>query len=169
MSTLYPLKFKTIFKDKIWGGQKIKTYLHKDFSPLPNCGETWEISGVKSDVSVVNGGALDGETLADLLEQFKGELVGEKVYAHFGNIFPLLVKFIDANDDLSIQVHPNDELAKKRHNSFGKTEMWYVIEADPGSTLISGFNQQVDKQIYLDKLNSGHIMDILNREDVHAG
>jgi len=169
MSALYPLKFKTIFKDKIWGGQKIKTYLHKDFSPLPNCGETWEISGVKSDVSVVNGGALDGETLADLLEQFKGELVGEKVYAHFGNIFPLLVKFIDANDDLSIQVHPNDELAKKRHNSFGKTEMWYVIESDPGSTLISGFNKEMTQQEYLDKLNSGHIMDILNRENANAG
>ncbi|NCD70879.1 type I phosphomannose isomerase catalytic subunit [Mucilaginibacter agri] len=169
MSSLYPLKFKTIYKDKIWGGHKIETYLHKDFGDLPNCGETWEISGVKSDVSVVDGGSLDGESLADLLEQYKDELVGKKVYDHFGNIFPLLVKFIDANDDLSIQVHPNDELAKKRHNSFGKTEMWYVIEADPGSTLISGFNQEVNEQIYLDKLNSGHIMDILNREDVKAG
>lgn len=169
MSSLYPLKFRTIYKDKIWGGQKIKTYLHKDFGDLPNCGETWEISGVKSDVSVVANGELEGESLADLLEKYKDQLVGKKVYDHFGNIFPLLVKFIDANDDLSIQVHPNDELAKKRHNSFGKTEMWYVLEADPGSTLISGFNQPVNEQIYLDKLNSGHIMDILNREDVHAG
>lgn len=169
MSALYPLKFKTIYKDKIWGGQKIKTYLHKDFGDLPNCGETWEISGVKSDVSVVAGGALEGESLAGLLEQYKEELVGKKVYDHFGNIFPLLVKFIDANDDLSIQVHPDDELAKKRHNSFGKTEMWYVIETDPGSTLIAGFNQELDEQTYLDKLNSGHIMDILNKEDVTAG
>jgi mannose-6-phosphate isomerase len=169
MSSLYPLKFKTIYKDKIWGGQKIKTYLHKDFGDLPNCGETWEISDVKSDVSVVDGGALDGHSLADLLEKYRDQLVGKKVYNHFGDTFPLLVKFIDANDDLSIQVHPNDELAKKRHNSFGKTEMWYVIEADPGSTLISGFNQPVNKQVYLDKLNSGHIMDILNREDVRAG
>ena len=168
MSALYPLKFKTIYKDKIWGGQKIKTYLHKDFGSLPNCGETWEISGVKSDVSVVANGELEGKSLADLLEKYQDKLVGKKVYDHFGNIFPLLVKFIDANDDLSIQVHPNDELAKKRHNSFGKTEMWYVIEADPGSTLISGFNQQVSEQIYVDKLNSGHIMDILNREDVSA-
>jgi mannose-6-phosphate isomerase len=169
MSSLYPLKFKTIYKDKIWGGHKIETYLHKDFGDLPNCGETWEISGVKSDVSVVDGGALDGESLADLLEQYKDELVGKKVYDHFGNIFPLLIKFIDANDDLSIQVHPNDELAKKRHNSFGKTEMWYVIEADPGSSLITGFNQEVNEQVYLDKLNSGHLMDILNREQVSAG
>jgi len=78
MSALYPLKFKTIYKDKIWGGQKIKTYLHKDFGSLPNCGETWEISGVKSDVSVVAAGALEGESLADLLEQYKDELVGKK-------------------------------------------------------------------------------------------
>ncbi|WP_345953290.1 type I phosphomannose isomerase catalytic subunit [Mucilaginibacter sp. PAMB04168] len=169
MSVLYPLKFKTIYKDKIWGGQKIRTYLHKDFGDLPNCGETWEISGVKSDVSVVNGGALEGQSLADLLEQYKDELVGKAVYARFGNIFPLLVKFIDANDDLSIQVHPDDELAKKRHNSFGKTEMWYVIEADPGSSLIAGFNQEVNEQVYVDKLNSGHLTDILNREDVQAG
>nr|DAH99200.1 MAG TPA: Phosphomannose isomerase [Caudoviricetes sp.] len=169
MSTLYPLKFKTIYKDKIWGGQKIKTYLHKDFGALPNCGETWEISGVKSDVSVVANGELAGESLANLLEKYQSELVGQKVYEHFGNIFPLLVKFIDANEDLSIQVHPNDELAKKRHNSFGKTEMWYVIEADPGSTLIAGFNQELNEQIYLDKFNSGHLTDILNKEDVTAG
>lgn len=169
MSALYPLKFKTIYKDKIWGGNKIKTYLHKDFGSLPNCGETWEISGVKSDVSVVENGELAGESLAGLLEQYKGELVGEKVYAHFGNIFPLLIKFIDANEDLSIQVHPDDELAKKRHNSFGKTEMWYVIEADPGSTLIAGFNKELTQQEYLDKFNSGHLTDILNKEDVKAG
>ena len=168
MSALYPLKFKTIYKDKIWGGQKIKTYLHKDFGSLPNCGETWEISGVKSDVSVVASGALEGESLADLLEQYKDELVGKKVYDHFGNIFPLLVKFIDANDDLSVQVHPDDKLAKVRHNSFGKTEMWYIIEADPGSTLITGFNQEMTEQKYVDALNSGHIMDILNKEDAVA-
>jgi len=169
MTALYPLKFKSIYKDKIWGGQKIRTYLGKDFGSLPNCGESWEISGVKSDVSVVDGGALNGESLAGLLEQYKGELVGEKIYAHFGNTFPLLVKFIDANDWLSIQVHPNDELAKKRHNSFGKTEMWYIIESDPGSTLISGFNRQIDEQIYLEKFNSGHLMDILNKETANAG
>src|SRR6201991_817096 len=169
MSSLYPLKFKTIYKDKIWGGQKINTHLHKDFGDLPNCGETWEISGVKSDVSVVANGALAGESLAELLVQYGADLVGEKVYAHFGNIFPLLIKFIDANEDLSIQVHPDDELAKKRHNSFGKTEMWYVIEVDPGSTLIAGFNQELTEQVYLDKLNSGHLTDILNKEDVAAG
>src|ERR1041384_5073405 len=100
-SALYPLKFKTIYKDKIWGGQKIKTYLHKDFGDLPNCGETWEISGVKSDVSIVANGDLKGESLADLLEKYGAELVGDKVYQHFGNTFPLLVKFIDAKEFLS--------------------------------------------------------------------
>jgi mannose-6-phosphate isomerase len=169
MPALYPLKFKTIYKDKIWGGHKINTYLHKDFGTLPNCGETWEISGVKSDVSVVDNGELEGESLAELLEKYKGDLVGEKVYTRFGNTFPLLVKFIDANEDLSIQVHPDDELAKKRHNSFGKTEMWYVIEADPGSTLIAGFNKELTEQEYLDKFNSGHLTDILNKEDVKTG
>ncbi|MGZ3757312.1 MAG: type I phosphomannose isomerase catalytic subunit [Mucilaginibacter sp.] len=168
-SALYPLKFKTIYKDKIWGGQKIKTFLHKDFGALPNCGETWEISGVKSDVSVVDGGALEGQPLDELLATYKDELVGKKVFDHFGNIFPLLVKFIDANEDLSIQVHPDDELGKKRHNSFGKTEMWYVIEADPGSTLIAGFNRELNEQVYLEKFNSGHLTDILNKEDVQAG
>ncbi len=170
MSTpLYPLKFKTIYKDKIWGGQKIKSYLHKDFGDLPNCGETWEISGVKSDVSIVANGALQGESLAELLEQYGADLVGDKVYSHFGNIFPLLVKFIDANEDLSIQVHPDDELAKKRHNSFGKTEMWYIIESDPGSTLISGFNRELDEQTYLEYFNSGRLTEILNKEDANAG
>ncbi|MGN6181022.1 MAG: type I phosphomannose isomerase catalytic subunit [Mucilaginibacter sp.] len=169
MSTLYPLKFKTIYKDKIWGGQKIRTYLHKDFGNLPNCGETWEISGVKSDVSVVANGNLAGESLADLLAKYKDELVGKKIYERFGNEFPLLVKFIDANEDLSIQVHPDDKLAKERHNSFGKTEMWYVIEADPGSTLIAGFNKELTQDEYLEKFNSGHLTDVLNKEDVKAG
>ncbi|HCN84330.1 MAG TPA: mannose-6-phosphate isomerase [Sphingobacteriaceae bacterium] len=169
MEQLYPLKFIPIFKDKIWGGNKIKTILNKDFSPLPNCGETWEISGVKSDVSVIENGHLKGKTLSSVLEEYKDSLVGKNIYERFGNEFPLLVKFIDANDDLSIQVHPNDELAKKRHNSFGKTEMWYIIQADPGSTLISGFNQKLDEKIYLEKLHSGHLTNILNKEKAEAG
>ncbi|WP_423147100.1 type I phosphomannose isomerase catalytic subunit [Rubrolithibacter danxiaensis] len=169
MNKLYPLKFKTIFKDKIWGGNKIKTYLHKDFSPLPNCGETWEISGVQGNVSIVDNGDLEGKSLTSLLDQYKGELAGEKVYQQFGNTFPLLVKFIDANDDLSIQVHPDDKLAQERHNSFGKTEMWYVIQADADATLIAGFNQEVNEGIYLDKLNSGKLSEILNKEQVADG
>ena len=171
---LYPLTFETIFKDKIWGGQKIKTVLGKDFQPLPNCGETWEISGVAGNISVVEEGPLKGESLQDLLEKYKEELVGKHVYERFGNEFPLLVKFIDANDDLSIQVHPNDKLAKKRHTipgrtAFGKTEMWYILEADPGSTLNSGFNRSVTKDEYVKAVADNTLMDILNIESVKAG
>jgi mannose-6-phosphate isomerase len=166
---LYPFKFKTIFKDKIWGGNKIKTYLGKDFSPLPNCGETWEISGVKDNVSIVANGELAGKSLAGLIGLYKEDLLGTHNYKHFGDEFPLLVKFIDAADDLSIQVHPNDELAKRRHNSFGKTEMWYVIDADPGATLITGFNRPMNQETYLEKLNSGRLTDILNKETVSKG
>ncbi|MEK6477688.1 type I phosphomannose isomerase catalytic subunit [Catalinimonas sp. 4WD22] len=168
MSELYPLKFRTIFKDKIWGGEKIKTILGKDFSPLPNCGETWEISGVEGNISEVAEGALAGKNLKELIQQYQGELVGERVYGKFQDEFPLLVKFIDANDDLSIQVHPDDALAKKRHNSFGKTEMWYIFQADEGSKLISGFNQPMSKEKYLEAFNSGKLTEILNQEPVKA-
>jgi len=166
MELLYPLKFKTIFKDKIWGGNKIKSVLGKNFSPLPNCGETWEISGVSGNVSVVSEGPLQGKDLKTLIDSYQGELVGEKIFKKFGDDFPLLIKFIDANDDLSIQVHPDDELGMKRHKSFGKTEMWYVIQADPGSSLISGFNQEIDRNKYLEYFNGGKLTDILNREAV---
>ncbi|RCR68427.1 type I phosphomannose isomerase catalytic subunit [Larkinella punicea] len=166
---LHPLTFETIFKDKIWGGQKIKTVLGKDFAPLPNCGETWEISGVSGNISVVAEGPLKGKSLQELLEHYKDELVGKHVYERFGNEFPLLVKFIDANDDLSIQVHPNDELAKKRHNSFGKTEMWYILAADEGATLNSGFNREVTKDEYVKAVADNTLMDILNIEPVSAG
>ena len=115
---LYPLKFQTIFKDKIWGGSKIKTVLGKDFSPLPNCGETWEISGVPGNVSIVAEGALKGKSLNELINFYEDELVGKAVWDTYGKDFPLLIKFIDANEDLSIQVHPDDTLAKERHNSF---------------------------------------------------
>lgn len=166
MMSLYPLKFKTIFKDKLWGGHKIKSVLGKDFGALPNCGETWEISGVQGNISEVDNGHLAGQDLRSLIGQFKQELVGKKVYDQFGVEFPLLIKFIDANDDLSIQVHPDDELARKRHNSFGKTEMWYVLQADEGAKLITGFNQPMTKEHYLEAFNNGQLTDILNQEDV---
>ncbi len=167
--TLYPLLFKTIFKDKIWGGQKIKTILNKDFGALPNCGETWEISGVKGNVSVVRNGALAGQELTALIKEHKGQLVGQSVYKQFGDEFPLLVKFIDANDDLSIQVHPDDKLARERHDSFGKTEMWYIFQADEGAKLNSGFNITIDQKTYLEHLNTNTLDEILNFEDVAAG
>jgi mannose-6-phosphate isomerase len=166
---LYPLKFDTIFKEKIWGGTKIKDILGKDFSPLSNCGETWEISGVEGNLSKVSEGPLKGKTMPEITEIFKEDLVGKKVYQQFGNSFPLLIKFIDAAADLSIQVHPNDKLAKQRHNSLGKTEMWYVFQADKNAKLISGFNRKTSKEEYLEYLNSGRLMELLNEESVDTG
>lgn len=169
MEGLYPLKFTPIYKDKIWGGNKIKTVLDKDFGNLPNCGESWELSGVEGNVSVVSNGYLAGNTLEELIEVYMGDLVGDQVFETYGIEFPLLIKFIDANDDLSIQVHPDDKMAKERHNAFGKTEMWYVMQADPGSKLQSGFSQEVDQDKYLFKLEHNELADILNFEEVTAG
>ncbi len=169
MTKLYPLKFKTIFKEKLWGGNKIKTILNKEFSPLPNCGETWEISGVEGDVSVVSNGALKGQKLTDILKTYQADLVGGYVLEEYPDEFPLLVKFIDANQELSIQVHPNDELAEQRHQCKGKSEMWYIFQADENSSLISGFNQDVSKETYLEKLANGELETILNREKITAG
>ncbi len=169
MSGLYPLKFKPVYKDKIWGGDKLKKLFNKDFSSLPNCGESWELSGIEGDISEVSNGFLAGNNLQELIEVYMEELVGEKVYGRFGIEFPLLIKFIDANDDLSIQVHPGDELSKERHNAYGKTEMWYVVQADEGAQLISGFNREVDKGKYLSHLENNTLATILNREEVKAG
>lgn len=169
MSMLYPLKFAPIYKDKIWGGQKLRTILNKDFGNLPNCGESWEISGVKDNESVVSEGELMGKSLPELLDQYKGRLAGQKVYTKFGNGFPLLIKFLDANEDLSIQVHPNDEQALAKHQSFGKTEMWYIFQADEGARLIAGFKKDLDRDSYLEYFNSGKLSDVLNEEEVTAG
>lgn len=167
-NNLYPLKFTPILKDKIWGGQKLKTILNKN-SDLPNVGESWEISDVEGDTSIVNNGSLKGKSLKDLLDVYKEELIGKHNYKTFKNKFPLLIKFIDAKEDLSIQLHPNDELAAKRHNSFGKTEMWYVFQADPGSNLIVGFNQEMTPEKYLKHLNDKTLTQILNFDEVKEG
>ncbi|TYB70476.1 mannose-6-phosphate isomerase [Bizionia gelidisalsuginis] len=166
--TLYPLKFTPILKEKIWGGTKLKTLLNRE-SDLPNIGESWEISGVKDDTSIVSNGAFKGTSLNSLQDLLKEDLVGAKNYKDFGEKFPLLIKFIDAKTDLSIQLHPNDALATKRHNSFGKTEMWYVLQANKGSNLIVGFNQQVDKAVYQKHVEEKTLTQILNTENVEEG
>ena len=165
----YPIKFKTIYKDKIWGGNKIKTFLDKDFGDLPNCGETWELSAVPGDVSVVSNGHWRGRDLKSLIEQNGAAIMGFELYEKFGSDFPLLIKFIDANKNLSIQVHPDDSLAKKRHQDSGKTEMWYVLQADKQASLITGFNKHVSREEYLRKLASGDLMEVLNQEQVAKG
>lgn len=166
--TLYPIKFTPILKDKIWGGQKLKTLLNKQ-SDLPNIGESWEISDVEGDTSIVSNGSLKGKSLKYLLEEYKSDLLGQRNYEVFGDKFPLLIKFIDAKEDLSIQLHPNDELAAKRHNSFGKTEMWYVFQADEDSNLIVGFNQPVTPEKYLEHLENKTLTEILNFDTVKTG
>nr|WP_321236040.1 type I phosphomannose isomerase catalytic subunit [uncultured Psychroserpens sp.] len=165
---LYPLKFQPILKEKIWGGNKLKEILGKA-SKLPNAGESWEISDVEGDVSIVANGFLKGQSLKQLLETYQAELLGASHYEVFGNKFPLLIKFIDAKEDLSIQLHPNDELAAKRHNSFGKTEMWYVMQADKDANLIVGFNQEMTPEKYLKHLENKTLTEILNFDKVKTG
>ncbi len=166
--TLHPLKFRPILKDRIWGGEKLKTQFNKN-SDSHQVGESWEISTVPGEISVVVNGDLEGHTLQELLEKYTSDFLGVKNYKRFGNDFPLLIKFIDAKKDLSIQLHPDDELAKERHNSFGKTEMWYVMQADDDAQLIVGFNQKMDKETYLKHLEAKSLTEILNFDKVKEG
>ena len=165
---LYPLTFTPIFKERIWGGEKLEKELHKPIHQ-PLIGESWEVSTVKGDVSVIDNGALKGTSLQALIEQAPEALLGSAVYKRFGTDFPLLIKFIDAAQDLSIQVHPDDALAKARHNSFGKTEMWYIMEADPNASIIIGFNRNVSKEEYQSHLQNKTLSQLLNYEKVSHG
>ena len=165
-STLYPLKFKPILKDKIWGGPKLRDVLGKNASD--KAGESWEISGVEGDISVAENGFLAGNSLQDLAEIYMGDLLGDSIYERYGVEFPLLIKFIDAADFLSVQVHPDDALARERHNSYGKTEMWYIVESDKGQ-LNAGFSRELDREQYLQHLNGGTLKEILNFEAVAPG
>lgn len=164
----YPIRFEPILKEKIWGGNKLKQILNKP-STSKSTGESWEISGVKDDISVVENGSLKGKSINALLEEYKERLVGEKNYKKFGFEFPLLIKFIDAKTELSIQLHPHDKIAKERHNSFGKTEMWYIMQADEGAEINVGFKKSISEAEYLEHLNSGRITELLNFEKVKKG
>ncbi len=165
---LYPLKFKPILKERLWGGTKLKDVLNK---PIESdiTGESWELSGVLGDISEVSNGDFAGTSLQHLMNEQGEALLGKSVVERFGNDFPILIKFIDAKQDLSIQLHPNDELAKERHNSFGKTEMWYIMDADPGAKLIVGFNKDVEKQEYIKSIEEGTLTDLMNYEEVGEG
>jgi len=165
MNTLYPLKFEPIFKDYIWGGSKLKKELNKKVpANISCCAESWEISSMQNNITVVTNGFLAGNNLQELIEVYMGDLVGDKVYEKFGDEFPLLVKLIDATDTLSIQVHPNDEVAKERHHAYGKTEMWYIIDSEPDSEIITGFSKKIDKSILINALEKKTFKEILNIE-----
>jgi mannose-6-phosphate isomerase len=165
---LYPLQFEPILKERIWGGTKLKTFLNKPITSNIT-GESWEISTVENDVSVVLKGSLKGKSLNELINEFPEAVLGTRVYAQFGKQFPLLFKYIDAREDLSIQLHPNDELAKKRHNSFGKTEMWYVMQADTDARLIVGFKEKSSPEEYVKNLNNKTLLTLLDTKKVKQG
>ncbi len=165
---LYPFKFNPILKERIWGGNKLAKVLNKD-TVSNSIGESWELSDVEGETSVIINGSLKGKSLKELQHLLKADLIGEKNYKTFQDKFPLLIKFIDAKQDLSIQLHPNDELAAKRHNSFGKTEMWYVMQADKDANLIVDFNQKMDKDKYLHHLNNKSLPEVLNFDKVKEG
>jgi len=165
---LYPLKFKPQYQYRLWGGNKLRDLLGKTDAP-EKTGESWEISAVQGSVSVVANGYLAGNDLEEIIEVYMGDLVGDAVYEKFGPEFPLLIKLIDANEVLSIQVHPDDKLAHKRHNAFGKTEMWYILQSDPDAKLYVGFNQKLNRESYLEYFNNHKIAEILNEEKVAPG
>ena len=164
-----PFVFEPILKDRIWGGTKLKTYLGKTNLPSDTTGESWELSGVPGDVSLVKDGPFKGQPLNYLLDNYAEDILGTKVHEQFGKQFPLLFKFLDAREDLSIQVHPDDELAKRRHDSFGKTEMWYVMQADEGARIIVGFKEKSSAKEYLEHLESKTLINILNEVPVKKG
>ncbi|MDP5097242.1 MAG: class I mannose-6-phosphate isomerase [Flavobacterium sp.] len=164
----YPLTFTPILKDRIWGGTKLKTYLNKPVVS-ETTGESWEISTVPGDISVVNNGVLKGKNINEIIDLFPEEILGKSVISRFGKQFPLLFKFIDAKEDLSIQLHPNDALAKERHNSFGKTEMWYVMQADESARLVVGFKKDSNREEYISHLENKNLVALLNESPVKKG
>lgn len=165
---MYPLKFDPILKQTLWGGNKIIPFKNID-DQLSRVGESWEISAVEGNESVIRNGVYKGRTLTELIREFKEEIVGEENYQLYGEKFPLLIKFIDASLDLSIQVHPNDELAQKRHNSRGKNEMWFVVDAKVGAKLISGFSKQISQKEYKELVKAGKFEQVLQHYDVKPG
>lgn len=168
MKKLYPLKFQPITQYRIWGGNTLNQYVSAEFQ-MDNLGEIWAISGVESNVSKVANGELKGKDLNEILKEYKEALVGEKVWKQFGEEFPLLIKFIDSAQPLSVQVHPNDEQARDLHNSFGKSEMWYIMDAKEGAELIVGFEDGVTKEDYLQHLENETLEEILHKVSVNKG
>jgi mannose-6-phosphate isomerase len=168
MSQLYPLKFTPILKDKIWGGKKIAELQISD-NATEKTGEAWVLSGVENDETFVANGFLAENTISELIEIYMAELVGEKNFETFGNEFPLLYKVIDASDDLSVQVHPNDDLALERHNCNGKSEMWYIMDVEKDAEIILGFNQDMNQQKFLKNLENNTLLDVLAQQKVRQG
>ena len=169
MHTLYPFQFRSELFPRIWGGQRLHTLFGKGTHKAGNYGESWEISAFESHDSIVSNGFLAGNTLTELVEVYMGALVGESVFEKYGNTFPLLVKFIDASQNLSLQVHPDDKLARQRHQSFGKSEMWYVVDASPESRIFAGFNKETCPAEVHDAINNNSLEHLLHSGVVVPG
>ena len=169
MSELYPLKFETVLKEKVWGGNALVSRFNKKSTGSQQVGESWELSAVADNQSVISNGFLAGNNIEELIEVYMGDITGDAIFEKFGNEFPLLIKFIEAQQDLSIQVHPDDNLAKKRHKAYGKTEMWYVLESKNGSKIYTGFKEGVTKKMYEEALMNGKIEELMNIESAEVG
>lgn len=163
-----PLKFNALLKSTLWGGDKIIPFKNLDVQQ-ENVGESWEISGVKGNETIVTDGPYAGKKLNELVEELKGKLVGEDNYQRFGNEFPLLIKFIDARQDLSIQVHPTDEIAKMQGKERGKTEMWYLMDSDKDATLLCGLKKKITPEEYAQMVENDTIVDAIDRYEVKEG
>jgi mannose-6-phosphate isomerase len=166
---LYPFKFKPILKHRIWGGSKLQTQLGKDIANGEKIGESWELSAIAGDESVVVNGNLKDKTINELIEKFGEKLLGHKVFEQFGRKFPLLFKFMYAEDNLSIQVHPNDEVAFANHGCSGKIEMWYIIDAEPNAKLYLGFNEKINAETCADCVKNATLEQKLQEYEVKAG
>lgn len=162
MTKLYPLKFSPILKERVWGGDSIKTKLGKEYNGDAIIGESWELSGVQDDISYISNGFLEGNDINDLIETYLGDLVGDGIYEKYGNEFPLLIKILDIKESLSLQVHPDDEIAIERHQCYGKTECWYILDASPDAKVYLGLNRHLTAQEFYDKCNDETIVDALN-------
>lgn len=165
---IYPIRFKPIIKEKIWGGTKLVHVLNKE-SENSNIGESWEISGIENSVSIVDNGTYKGESLVNLLKNYRKDFIGGFVSERFGNQFPLLFKFIDATDDLSIQLHPNDKIAHEKHSCKGKTEMWYILDSETNSKIYAGLKPEVSESEFIESLEDGSLVDIIRAENVDNG
>ena len=151
---MYPLKFKKVFKEKIWGSRKFETLLGMELPLDKNIGESWEVSSHKNGMSIVENGKLEGQSLENLLKEYKEKLVGKAVYEKYGDNFPLLIKYLDVNDRLSVQVHPSDEYALRVEGEFGKSESWYIIDASEDAKLIMGLADGVTKEKFQEKVSN---------------
>jgi mannose-6-phosphate isomerase len=169
MTELYPIRFEPVLKEKIWGGSSLVINYGKKADPSRLIGESWEISALQDNLSVVSNGFLAGNNIKEIIEVYMGDLAGEAVFEKYGNEFPLMIKFIEAKEDLSVQVHPDDKIARDRHNAYGKTEMWYILEGGQSSKMYTGFTHPITKEIFKNAMSEGNLLNLLNVESAEPG